>query len=276
MQLRLRSGVTVAWHRKGQGPLLLLLAGTGYAAATWPPRFLDELSDGFTVVTMDYRGTGRTPGTEGDYSTRLFAADAIGLLEAIGAGSAHVLGHSMGGRVAQWVALDGPSWVRSLVLAASGPGAWTEPGPLPIPIKTVVELAEHGYEGYIRRQIGRTFFTPEFAEREPGVVEWLVRTFWASRPTLPEYLKHVVARQQHNTVRHLSDMGHPTLVLVGDRDTHLGGTGSHVEQSEYLARHLPRARLEIMPDAAHGYFWQYPEQSAAVVSEFLLSVSPNT
>ncbi len=266
----LPSGLGLAYEIRGQGPPLVLLAGTGYAGATWPPEFVQALASRFTIITFDYRGVGRTPPTDGFYSTRLFAADVLGLLRALDLGPAHVVGHSMGGRVAQWVALDGPDLVRTLVLAASGPGPWREPVPLPIPIEVVIELAEHGYEGYIRRQIARTFFTPEFLDRKPSVYEWLVRTFWDHRAPLREYLKHVVARQQHNTVAQLRGIHQRTLVLVGDRDTHVGGTGSHLEQSEYLATHLPRARLEVIPGAAHGYFWQCPAETAARITAFLL------
>lgn len=266
----LPSGLELAYEVRGQGRAMILLAGTGYARATWPPEFVEAMAARFTVITFDYRGVGQTPGTDGLYSTRLFAADVLDLLRALDLGPAHVLGHSMGGRVAQWVALDGPDLVRSLVLAASGPGAWREPAPLPIPIDVVVELAEHGYEGYIRRQIARTFFTPEFLDRQPSVYEWLVRAFWDHRAPLREYLKHVVARQQHNTVARLAEIRQPTLVLVGDRDTHVGGTGSHVEQSEYLAAHLPNARLEVIAGAAHGFFWQCPDETAARIEAFLI------
>ena len=67
---------------------------------------VDELARHFAVVTFDYRGTGETPGTPEEYTTRLFAADVRALIRELGRGPAHVLGHSMGGRVAQWVAID--------------------------------------------------------------------------------------------------------------------------------------------------------------------------
>ncbi len=74
------------------------------------------------------------------YATRQFASDALGLLASIDAGPAHVIGHSMGGRVAQWMALDGPEQVQSLVLAASGPGQIRDDWPLMrgIPLKTAI------------------------------------------------------------------------------------------------------------------------------------------
>ena len=86
---------------------------------------------------------------------------------------------------------------------------------------------------------------------------------------MEDYLKHVIARQQHQTAEMLDRITMPTLVLIGDRDTGLGGTGSHVEQSEYLAEHLPNAELRVIADTAHGYFWQNPEETMGVIGDFL-------
>ncbi len=263
--------VPVAHRVVGDGPPFLLLAGTGYAGSTWPAAFVDALARRCTVITLDYRGTGATPGTDGDYTTRLFAADAAALLERLALGPALVLGHSMGGRVAQWLALDAPAAVRGVVLASSGPGPIRTDRPqlTGIPANVVLALVEKGYRGYIEGQIASTFFPPEFRASDPSTVAALVDAFWAGRPELPEYLKHVIARQGHDTVDRLGEIRQPVLVLIGDRDTHAGGTGSHVEQSAYLAAHLPNARLVTIPGAAHGYFWQCPDAVLPPILEFL-------
>ena len=263
--------IPMAHRIRGAGPPLFLLAGTGYNGGTWPDWMVDPLATRFTVVTFDYRGTGSTPGTEDDYTTRLFAADVARLIDDLGLGAAHVLGHSMGGRVGQWVAIDHPDRVRSVVMAASGPGEF-RPGVVPvtgIPIPQAEQLIEHGYESFMRRQIRSTFFTPEYSDAHPDVVEWLIGAYWEGRPNIHEYLKHIAARQSHRTVDHLSRMTQRTLVLVGDRDTHMGGTGSHLDQSHYLAKTLPDAELSIIPGAAHGYFWSHTDVALERLVRFL-------
>ncbi len=265
------AAVPLARDIVGDGPLLVLLAGTGYAGATWGDPLVATLAERFTVVTFDYRGTGATPGTDDDYSTRLFATDVVALIDAVGRGPAHVLGHSMGGRVAQWVALDAPDRVASLVLAASGPGEY-RPGheaTTGIPLATALALAEKGFERMIADQIRSTFFTPDFNASSPAVVDALIAAFLDHRPSLRDYLKHVVARQGHRTVDRLADLACRTLVIVGDRDTHVGGTGSHLDQSRYLAAHIPGATLEVVPGLAHGLFWQTPQATIAAVTAFL-------
>jgi pimeloyl-ACP methyl ester carboxylesterase len=259
-----------AYQAHGSGDPLLLVAGTGYPGATWPPELIEPLAREHTVVTFDHRGTGGTPGDRGPYATRQFAADAVTLLDELGLVAAHVVGHSMGGRVAQWMALDHPDRVRSLVLAATGPGEFRADRPVTrgVPVHTAVDLVTHGYEAYMADHIAATFFTPEFVVARPERVAWLVRAFWDHRPSLEDYLRHVVARQEHQTADGLGDIAPPTLVLVGDRDTHVAGTGVHWDQSAFLAANIPGAELQVVPGAAHGYFWQLPERSAEILLDW--------
>src|SRR5438067_7655206 len=178
------NGHPIAYELKGTGTPIVLIAGTGYPSATWPPDLIAALATHHAVLTFDHRGTGKTPPSREPYSTRLFAADALGLLDALDLERAHVLGHSMGGRVAQWMALDRPERIRTLILAASGPGQFRDDRPVTrgVPIHTAVALIEHGYEGYIRDHIRETFFTPEFAREHPEVVDRLHDAFWRARP----------------------------------------------------------------------------------------------
>ena len=194
-------------------------------------------------------------------------------MDALGLPAAHVLGHSMGGRVAQWMALDRPERVRTLILAASGPGQFRDDKPVTrgIPVHAAKEMIELGYERYMREHIRDTFFTPEFAAAHPESVAWLHGTFWAHRPDLENYLRHVLARQEHQTADRLGDIRMPTLVMIGDRDTRIMGTGSHVEQSEFLMAHLPNAQCRVVEGAAHGLFWQLPEGSAQILLDWTLA-----
>jgi pimeloyl-ACP methyl ester carboxylesterase len=262
--------ISIAYELEGSGTPLVLVAGTGYPGATWPEALLGPLRERHRVLTFDHRGTGETPIGAEPLSTRLLASDAVALLAALELPPAHVVGHSMGGRVAQWMALDAPEHVRTLVLAASGPGQFdpTKPVTRGVPLHTAVSMIELGYEGYMAEHIRDTFFTPQFAASDPDRVAWLVGAFWEHRPTLEAYLRHVIARQEHQTADRLADIAVPTLVLIGDRDRHAGGTGVHWEQSQYLFDHIPRAERWVVEGASHGYFWQLPEVSARMVLEW--------
>ena len=263
--------VSLAHDRRGAGPALVLISGTGYPRGTWPDELVERLTERHTVVTFDHRGTGSTPGTPDRYTTRLFAADVVRLLDELDIPNAHLVGHSMGGRVAQWIALDAPERVRTLVLAASGPGSFDadRPQSAGIPVATALRLVELGYEEFVRTQIRTTFFTDAFAAEHPERVARLADAFWEHRPSLEDYLKHVAARQEHRTTERLAEIGQPALVLIGDEDTHVGGTGSHWEQSQYLASRLPNAELRVVGGARHGFFWSHTAEVAALLVDWL-------
>lgn len=255
-------GHPIAYELRGTGVPLVLVAGTGYPGATWPRELVDPLAERHAVLTFDHRGTGATRPSSERYSTRLFARDALGLLDALGLEPAHVLGHSMGGRVAQWMALDRPERLRSLILAATGPGQFREDRPVTrgVPVHAAVELVEKGYERYMREHMEATFFTPEFAASHPERVDWLHDAFWRHRPDLENYLRHIVARQEHQTADRVKEIHVPTLVLIGDRDTAAMGTGVHTEQSDFLLSHVPGATKAVIGGASHGMFWSHPRE----------------
>ena len=157
--------VSLHYQITGHGPPLVLIAGTGYPGATFRPPFVDRLATQLTVITFDHRGTGASGSSDGPYSTRLFAKDCAELCRSIGFESAHFLGHSMGGRVAQWVALDSPDMVHSLVLAATGPGRYRPDAHFSrgIPVRTAKQMIELGYERYMAEHIAETFFPPDLS-----------------------------------------------------------------------------------------------------------------
>lgn len=264
------NGIDLAYAVVGEGRPLLLIHGTGVPASTWPQRWIERLAERRQVILLDTRGTGSTPPTE-ELSTRLLARDATELLRELGAYPADVLGHSMGGRVAQWVALDSPELTRSLILDSSGPGEFGGPFRVTrgIPLQVAQEIAELGMQGHFEHELREVGYSPEYlAGDAPGYHEFC-QAFAANPTSIREYLRLTQARQLHQTAGLLGDIRVPTLVLVGALETTVGGTGSHVDQAKYLARMIPGAELQVLPDLAHFHFWQDPDGTADVVLEWL-------
>ena len=261
--------VKLHYEMEGSGPPLLMIAGTGLPGATWRTGpSAQYAAEGFMVITFDHRGTGGSDQPDIEYSTRMFAEDAVRLLQALDIPQAHILGHSMGGRVAQWVALDHPERVRSLVLAAGSPGEIDPRNPTMrgIPLNDAVELAEKGYEGFIRGIFASTFFfTPEFCRDHPDVIQRLTEVFWANRPPLKLYLRHTIARQQHQTAERLHEITAPTLVIVGSADAVTG----NLLAGQYLAEHIPGAEFKTVDGSAHMIFWEKPAETCSAIVEFL-------
>ena len=261
---------TLAYELSGAGDPLVLVAGTGYPGATWPPAVVQALAARHTVLTFDHRGTGGTPPGRERYSTRGFATDAVDLLDALGLPAAHVVGHSMGGRVAQWMALDHPERVRSLVLAATGPGQFSADRPVTrgIPVHTALELIELGYAGYMARA------------HRPDVLHAGVRGGRAGARRLadpcllgpPPDARGIppAHRRASGAPDGRSARRHPHVdPRARGRSRHpRRRTGVHRDQSGYLAQHIAGSTLVVLPDVTHGYFWQAPHATVAALLEW--------
>lgn len=259
----LPTGVDLHYESYGQGEPLVLIPSTAFSGDVWLAHQVPELSKSLNVIIHDPRGCGRSSHLEGIYTIDQMANDVVALLDQLGIGSAHVVGHSMGGRIALSMALNFPRRVKSLVLAASGsgPAARIGSGCVPgLPFRLVVELIEMGFEGFIRHEIceSDTYFTREFRERYPEHVQALYKVAWSTHAKLPEYVQLCIARSTWEATHRLGDVRVPTLVVVGDQDV----TGSsHVAQAEVLAKRIPGAEHKILKGQSHGFFWQAPEET---------------
>ena len=137
-----KDGVEIYYEATGKGTPLLFLSETACDGAVWNLYQTPEFSRDHCVVTMDYRGTGLSGKPAVKYSTAMFAGDAVAVLDHLGLDSAIVCGHSMGGRVAQLLALDHPRKVNKLILASSGAAHPNDRG---IPLRIATEMVEWGY-----------------------------------------------------------------------------------------------------------------------------------
>ena len=193
--------VNLYYELYGAGDPLVLVAGTGISLAPWRLSQVPEFSKHYQVLIYDHRGLGRSDKPDMHYTTRLFAKDCVGLMDALGIKKAHMLGHSMGARVCQWIALDFPQKVRSLVLSGPGSGKYSEKledYPRGVPMDAALEMIEKGYEKYQRDHWGPGFmFSESFVKEHPDVVKKYQELIVDEVPPLKCYLRHVVARQCH-------------------------------------------------------------------------------
>lgn len=266
-------GVEIFYETAGKGGTpLVLISGTGFHSGVWKPFQLPYLSENHAVIISDHRGVGLSDKPDEEYSTRQFAADIIGVLDHLAIEKAHFLGHSMGGRVAQWIALDFPDRVLTLTLASSGSGNFSKIDSFPrgIPLQTSLELAEKGYKRYFRDHVmSEFFFTRAFLRGGSQRLRASVKSHITNPPPLKAYLRHVIARQMHETTDRLDEIAAPTLVMVGEFDTHRGGTGSHFDAAKALAQGIKGASFKVVPNSKHAIFWERPRESNEVVSRFL-------
>jgi pimeloyl-ACP methyl ester carboxylesterase len=232
----------------------------------WKRHQVPEFSRDHQVIIFDQRGTGKTRTRSHEYSTKRIAEDAVALLAHLGADKAVVLGHSMGGRVAQLMALDHPGKVGKLVLASTGasfPGRG-------IPLKMCLELVEKGYERYLHEHALDVGFTKEFIAANRARVDEFLAVRLSNPPPLEVFLRLVIARQATDTSARLKDIRVPTLVTVGDAEGEPDASGiSHVTSSEVLARGIPGASMVVIPGQGHYYPFVDPASTHKAIRDFL-------
>lgn len=246
----------IAHEVTGTGPPLLLIQGLGYARWGWEP-IVGPLSASYQVITFDNRGIGDSDTPPGPYDTTTMAADAIAVLDAVGVERAHVMGASLGGMIAQMVALEYPSRVDRMVLACTTPGgadAYPQPE---VTRRLFREGAAMPREEAVRR------FT-ENALATPGPVEGILAQRLSRPQDLSAWAWQAGAGQRHNAYAKLGRITAPTMVLHGTADNVID-----VRNASLLAERIPGARLELLPELGHLFFWDDPNLTVALVENFL-------
>ncbi len=125
--VKLPTGIDLYYESHGQGEPLVLIPSTAFSGEVWKPFQVPELSKSLNLIIHDPRGCGRSTAVQEVYTIDQMANDVVALMDHLGIRSAHVLGHSMGGRIALSMTLNFPGRVKSLILAASGSGPAARP-----------------------------------------------------------------------------------------------------------------------------------------------------
>jgi 3-oxoadipate enol-lactonase len=243
------NGARLHYERRGDGEPMLWITGFTISSDVFES-VLPLYEDRFDCVLYDNRGAGRSRGRPGLTSMAELAADAAGLLDRLRIESAHVHGLSMGGMIAQELALRFPERVRGLILGGTTPGG---------PLAARPTLAELGAV----RGLGTLLFSKRFREQHPERVRELLRPFRAHRPPAHGVVAHWWATVYHDTVSRLGDIQAPTLVMHGGEDGM-----APLSNARMLAERIPDAELAIMPGAGHAFLLEQPEASHAVIADW--------
>jgi len=246
---------------------VLLIMGFSMNAAAWAPQ-IPPLAERYHVLAFDNRGAGRTSQPEGAYSVPQMAADAAALLGHARVASAHVIGASMGGMIAQELALRDPERVRSLVLACTTPGGPRSAGYAALMAALDTGLSfdtiEEAMTPERMKEMLEQLFTPEFiANPGPGFGQTLAAAMQFP-PTIAGLKGQALAIRAHDTYDRLGDITAPTLVIAGDADPLIDP-----ENARILAERIPHAELRMLPGLRHGFFAEKPDEANAILLEFL-------
>jgi 3-oxoadipate enol-lactonase len=250
--------IDLAYGEAGQGPPLVLLHGLGSSRNDWLmqlPVFIPR----FRVIAVDLRGHGSSPKPAGPYRLELLAVDVARLLRRIDAHPAHVLGISLGGAVAQQVALDYPELVHSLVLVNTAARLISESWQQRmLGVRRLASVYLGGMDRVAETVARRLFPKPEQAQLRREATERISRNDPAA------YRATLWAIARFDVRARLGEIACPTLIVAGDADSTVP-----LASKQLLAERIPHSRLEIIAGSGHATPVDQPEAFNRVVVRFL-------
>ncbi|MEY4951526.1 MAG: hypothetical protein RL698_3737 [Pseudomonadota bacterium] len=269
--------IDVYYEEHGGGPPLLLIMGLATDSTAWAFQ-LPEFARHYRAIAFDNRGVGRTSKPAGPYSIHQMADDAAGVMDALGVARAHVLGVSMGGMIAQELALRHPERVSALVLACTFPepdatvedrrsfmvgqlgGQVSADGELQIDVASLNPLL------FVQQMLPAVFNPSFIASDLPKLMQVFAGALQYGF-SMEAILGQVAAVMGHRATDRLHRIAVPTLVLTGDADQLVAPSNSDI-----LAREIPGAKLVKVPGGSHGFNFETPEVFNREVIDFLAGV----
>jgi pimeloyl-ACP methyl ester carboxylesterase len=256
--------IQIYYEEHGTGHPVLLIQGLGYPSKMWFFQ-IPDLAKQYRTIVFDNRGVGQSDKPDEEYSVGLMASDAAGLLRALGIKKAHVVGVSLGGYIAQELAMSQPDMVDRLVLMATSCG-----GPHYLEMtkelwEEVASLASLAPEEIVRR--GMALATTEtFYKENSQLIDRSVSIRLENPQPLYAFSRQFAAGSSFDSTRRAHLITQPTLIMAGAQDRVMPLT-----LTEELARKIPGARLVFYPDAAHLLFLEKAKEVNLGILDFLSS-----
>jgi pimeloyl-ACP methyl ester carboxylesterase len=259
--------IDIAYKIFGKGDPILLINGYSQSMDNWDPTLLERLASNHTVIIFNNRGIGNTTSGENRFfSIAQFANDTAGLLDVLEIKQADILGYSMGGFIAQELALTHPDRVGKLIIYASICG-----GNESILASQVINMLSNG-SGTAMERIERfhpLFFPEKWRNENPNYLERIPKTIETiPNKTLDQHTEAIF--NWTGTCSKLKNITQPTLVIVGTDDV-----VTLPANSLLITERIPGAWLVQIKGAGHGLMYQYPEQFNKVLQTFLSTTTPS-
>ena len=253
------------YESTGEGDPMILIRGLSSNADHWYAQ-VPDLSKHYRVITFDNRGIGRSSDPGGTFTIRDMAADVAALMDALGIERAHVMGLSMGGMIAQELAIQHPQRVKGLILAVTHCGGKQQVKATDEVMETIQRMTiDDSMEARIKA--AAVFFAPQTLSENIAVIQEYA-TVSMKHPAGGEILQRQLnAIQGHDAFDRLHLIQAPTLVLTGAQDVLIPP-----ENSKILADHIPNAEYIVIKGGGHQILIEQPEACNRAMIDFLQKV----
>ena len=259
------NNIELYYEIHGAGQPLVLISGLGYPLWQWH-KMVPFLAEHFQVITFDNRGVGQSDKPAGPYTAQMLAADTAGLLDALGIEKAIIAGHSMGGFIAQAMALDFPQKVAKLILCSTNFGG---PHHVPVTPEAMKVLTDVTSDALTRFKNGLAVSTaPDWSEKNPEMIEEWVK--WrVANPIDPAPYQAQMAigfglmPEAAAFENKLPRLNVPTLILFGAHDKVVPP-----ENASLLAEKISGSKVVILPNAGHFFPIEVAEAASRTITDF--------
>jgi len=246
------------YHEDGTGLPVMLIHGVGADSSSWD-EIAPILAQRFRVLRLDLRGHGRSGRIEGACTLDDFIRDVVDVMDAAGATTADVVGFSLGGLIAQGIALSHPNRVDRLALISAVAGRSDEER---AKVRARLEvLRNEGIEA-ITAAAQERWFTPEFVQAHPEMVR--CRMAQLKRNDSDSYKAAYTVFSTSDLGERLHNIHHQTLIVTGEHDV-----GSNPRMARYMHDQISGSELRILPALRHSVLVEAPEQVASLLMHFL-------
>lgn len=259
------SGTELYYERAGEGEPLLLIQGMSATHLAWGRPFLDQLERSFDTFVFDNRGMGLSGQAELPFTIADLAADTAALLDALELETAHVVGISMGGMIAQELALAHPERIRTLTIGASYCGGPEGTLMAPEDLQMLGTAYASGVPEQVFRAMWEINLSPDFRADDSRFAAFAEMGSSLPAPQ-PVVLQQMQACATHDTHDRLGRIDLPTLVIHGDADRLL-----RYPNGRQIAAAIPGSRLETLEGVGHMFWWELPQRSAELIREHALA-----
>lgn len=249
---------TLYYQVEGQGRPIMLIHGVGADATSWDT-IAAALASEFRVIRLDLRGHGRSDHIQRAITLDDFVTDVIDVLDACAVPTAHIVGFSLGGLIAQGIALQYPPRVDRLVLLSAVAGRTEQERAR---VASRLEILRNQGIGAITGAAQERWFTPDFLARHPDRVRQRMEQL--QRNHAPSYAAAYTVFSTSDLGDRLHAIRNPTLVATGENDI-----GSNTRMARFMHKEIPGSRLVILPKLRHSILAEAPETVTALLREFL-------
>jgi pimeloyl-ACP methyl ester carboxylesterase len=253
------NGVNICYESAGEGFPLIGITGKDSNMNWWNPTMKAALSERNRFIMLDNRGSGRSDAPTEAYGISDMAKDVVGLMDALGIEKAHILGQSMGGMIAQEIAIEHSERVAKLILCCTTSGVTRV-----LPSWRMIKWLWRKKAGFSPQDTLNMLFSKDYMQQNPAMIEALVERMQMAPSNARSIEIHKLANKSFDSYQRLGGITAPTLILHGEEDWVF-----RPKHAKILHQRIAGSELILFPHAGHGVFSQEHRKVLEEIRRFL-------